>query len=320
VIRSNTAPTHPMQPVTGQFGVLMSDLRGFTALTEQYPTHTFIQLLEHYFREMIAIIDRHGGRIDKFMGDSILALFDLEASDDAAYHMLSCAIDMQIAMDDINRFGQGLELPEVFMGIGLNSGAIVTCQLGSEIYSEVTILGEPVNIVARMSAFALRGQVLISEAVFRLCPDQLEIGPDFNLLIKGKKHIVKIHELQGLLYPDHKLVPSRENRRSPRVEAFLPVTYYCIEHKRIQPTPIKAEITDLSYGGMRIFTPREQHLLDEIKIVVPFATGEESSSDVYAKVLSCSAQDKGSWCISVEFSYLDEFARKSIKTLVDNLV
>jgi adenylate cyclase len=227
---------------------------------------------------------------------------------------------MQLAMDKVNIYGSTLNLPEVFMGIGLNAGTIVSCKLGSEIYSELTVLGEPVNVVSRMSAFALRGQVLISEEVLKSCPDQVETGADFNLLLKGKKKIIKVFELQGLLYPDRKIIPARENRRSPRVEAFLPVNYYLIENKHIRPAPIKAEITDISYGGMRIFTNQEHHLLDEIKIVVPFAVGEESSSDVYAKVLSCTAEDERTFCISVEFSYLDEFARKSIKTLVDHLV
>jgi len=104
------------------------------------------------------------------------------------------------------------------------------------------------------------------------------------------------------------------------VEAFLPITYYEIENNRINPNAIKAEITDISYGGMRIFTPTEHSLLDEIKIVVPFAIGEEATSDVYAKILSCTEEENQTFCISVEFSYLDEFARKSIRTLVDHLV
>jgi len=319
-LNANKACGRQLTPLSGRFGVLMSDLRGFTALTELYSTLAILPLLDHYFAEMTYIIDRHGGRIDKFMGDSVLALFDLQQDDDAAYRMLSCAIDMQLAMDAINAYGCELDLPEIFMGIGLNTGEIVACELGSEIYRELTVLGDPVNVVARMSSFALRGQVLMSDQVLAYCRDQVEIGADFNLLLKGKKQIITVHELQGLLFPDRKSVPLRENRRSPRVEAFLPASYHRLENKRLEPAAIKAEITDLSYGGMRIFTPQVHHLLDEIKIIVPFALGEQSSSDIYAKVLSCSAVDLRTWCISVEFTWLDEFARKSIRTLVDNLV
>jgi Tfp pilus assembly protein PilZ len=171
-----------------------------------------------------------------------------------------------------------------------------------------------------MSTFALRGQVLMSGQVFAQYRDQVEIGADFNLLLKGKKQIIKVHELQGLLFPDCKRVPMRENRRSPRVEACLPATYHRVEKKHIQPAVIKAEIMDLSYGGMRIRTPQQHHLLDEIKIVMPFALGDQGNSDIYAKVLSCSPVDARSWSISVEFTWLDEFARKAIRNFVDHLV
>ena len=319
-MNANKGSGKRVAPLSGRFGILMSDRRGFTALTELYPTLTILPLLDRYFAEMTRIIDRHGGRIDKFMGDSVLALFDLQHDNDAAYQMVSCAIDMQLAMDAINAYGSALDLPEIFMGIGLNAGEIVTCELGSDSYRESTVLGEPVNVVARMSTFALRGQVLMSEQVLADCRAQVETGADFNLLLKGKKQIIKVYELQGLLFPERKSVPLRENRRSPRVEAFLPASYHCLEEKRIQPSAIKAEVTDLSYGGMRLFTPQEHSLLDEIKIIVPFALGEQKNSDIYAKVLSCSPVDPRTWCISVEFTWLDEFARKAIRNLVDNLV
>lgn len=319
-MNANKAPVRQLTPLSGHMGILMSDLRGFTALTERYPILSILPLLDRYFAEMSHIIDGHGGRIDKFMGDSILALFDLQQDPDAAYNMLSCAIDMQVAMDAINAYGKELELPDIYMGIALNAGEIVACELGSDIYREFTVLGEPVNVVARMAAFALRGQVLMSEQVFAHCRGKVETGADFNLLLKGKKQIVKVFELQALLFPEPKSVPLRENRRSPRVEAFLPAAYHCLEGNRIQTASIKAEITDLSYGGMRIATSQQHQLLDEIKIVVPFAMGDQSSSDIYAKVLSCSPVDPRTWCISVEFTWLDEFARKSIRNLVDNLV
>jgi adenylate cyclase len=319
-LNTNKASDIRLKPLSGRFGILMSDLRGFTALTELYPTLSLLPLLDRYFADMTRIIDRHGGRIDKFMGDSVLALFDLRRDPEGAYRMLSCAIDMQLAMDAVNIYGAQLELPELFMGIGLNAGEVVTCELGSEIYREFTVLGDPVNVVTRMSTFALRGQVLLSEQVLELCRNQVETGADFNLLLKGKKQIIKVHELQGLLFPERKAVPLRENRRSPRVEAFLPASYHRLEQKRIHPESIKAEITDLSYGGMRLFTPMVHHLLDEIKIVVPFALGDQNNSDIYAKVLSCSVVDTTTWCISVEFTWLDEFARKAIRNLVDNLV
>lgn len=306
----------------GRFGLLMSDLRGFTALTTQYPIESLAPFLDLYFRRMTDIIGHHGGVIDKFMGDSIFALFadDPKKDHSAELALLSCAIDMQLAMDAINDYGDTLGLPAIYMGMGLNVGDVVTCTLGSGIYQEQTVLGDPVNMVARMAAFALRGQVLISEAVYDAGKDHIVVGSSFNVMIKGRKHSVLVRELQGLSAPFRIDIPVRENRKGPRVEVILPITYHPIENQRVRSQAIKADIIDLSYGGMRILTPQGHDPLDEIKIVIPFGMGPDNSNgDVYAKVLTCADEDNGIYCLSTEFSYLEEFTRRSIRSLVDHL-
>ncbi|MES2604910.1 MAG: adenylate/guanylate cyclase domain-containing protein [Pseudomonadota bacterium] len=329
----STAPTpQPFSVQPGHFGLLMSDLRGFTALTTQYPIDKLAPFLDLYFRRMTEIIGRHGGVVDKFMGDSIFALFSEERfggsagvaaapSARAAEALLSCAIDMQLAMDEVNQFGASLGLPDIYMGIGINAGNIVNCTLGSGIYQEQTVLGDPVNLVARMAAFALRGQVLVSPAVYEAVKDQVELGSSFKVMIKGRKLPILVHELHALLHPVPKTIPLRENRKGPRVEVLLPITYHVIEDQRVRNTAIKADITDLSYGGMRILTPQQHQVLDEIKIVIPFGIGggTTTSGDVYAKVLTCTREDGSEYCLSTEFSYLDESTRKAIRSLVDHL-
>ena len=312
-----TSPPRPFSLKHGRFGLLMSDLRGFTALSNQYPIDQLAPFLDLYFRKMTDLIGRHGGVIDKFMGDSIFALFTVEDLKTTTMAMASCAVDMQLAMDEINGFGETLGLPEIFMGIGLHQGDIVTCTLGSGIYQEQTVLGDPVNLTARIAAFALRGQVLMSEELFQTAGNHVQAGPVFGVLIKGRKQPVTVQELQGITYPSTKNIPVRENRKGPRVEIILPVTYHLIENQRVRSNSVKADIIDLSYGGMRILTPNAHQMLDEIKIVVPFGTGG-SGGDVYAKILSCLPESDGCFCISTEFSYLEETTRKSIRSLVDH--
>ena len=325
----STAPTpQPFAAKPGQFGLLMSDLRGFTALTTQYPIDKLAPFLDLYFRRMTEIIGRHGGVVDKFMGDSIFALFSEERlgegsaapTERTAQALLSCAIDMQLAMDEVNAFGASLALPDIYMGIGINAGQIVTCTLGSGFYQEQTVLGDPVNLVSRMAAFALRGQVLVSPSVYEATKDHVELGGTFKVMIKGRKLPVLVHELHALLAPVPKTIPARDNRKGPRVEVLLPITYHAIEEARVRASAIKADITDLSYGGMRILTPQQHQVLDEIKIVIPFGLAAGTANgDVYAKVLSCTRESGGDFCISTEFSYLDETTRKSIRSLVDHL-
>lgn len=300
----------------------MSDLRGFTALTSQYPIDRLAPFLAMYFRRMTDIIGNHGGAIDKFMGDSIFALFtdDQTQSNRSELALLSCAIDMQVAMDAVNEYGHTLGLASIYMGIGLNVGDVVTCTLGSVIYQEQTVLGDPVNLVARLAGFALRGQVLMSEAVYEAGKDSIIAGSSINVMIKGRKQSVQVRELQGLTWPMQMAIPVRENRKGPRVEVILPITCHPIEDQRVRQQAIKADIIDLSYGGMRILTPQRHDPLDEIKIVIPFGMGPNNTNgDVYAKVLTCANEEDGSYCLSTEFSYLEEFTRRSIRSLVDHL-
>ena len=300
----------------------MSDLRGFTALTSQYPVDRLAPFLDMSFRRMTNIIGNHGGAIDKFMGDSIFALFtdDQTQSNRSELALLSCAIDMQVAMNAINEHGYTLGLPSIYMGIGLNVGDVVTGTLGSGIYLEQTVLGDPVNLVARLAGFALRGQVLMSEAVYEAGKDSIIAGSSINVMIKGRKQSVQVRELQGLTWPMQMAIPVRENRKGPRVEVILPITYHPIEDQRVRQQAIKADSIDLSYGGMRILTPQRHDPLDEIKIVIPFGMGPNNTNgDVYAKVLTCANEEDGSYCLSTEFSYLEEFTRRSIRSLVDHL-
>jgi adenylate cyclase len=300
----------------------MSDLRGFTALTSQYPIDRLAPFLDMYFRRMTDIIGNHGRAIDKFMGDSIFALFtdDQTQSNRSELALLSCAIDMQVAMNAINEYGYTLGLPSIYTGIGRNVGDVVTCTLGSGIYLEQTVLGDPVNLVARLAGFALRGQVLMSEAVYEAGKDSIIAGSSINVMIKGRKQSVQVRELQGLTWPMQMAIPVRENGKGPRVEVILPITCHPIEDQRVRQQAIKADIIDLSYGGMRILTPQRHDPLDEIKIVIPFGMGPNNTNgDVYAKVLTCANEEDGSYCFSTEFSYLEEFTRRSIRSLVDHL-
>jgi adenylate cyclase len=306
-------------PTPGQYGLLLADIRGFTAITSQYPILSLVPLLNHFFEKMSIIIDKHGGTIDKFMGDSVLALFAVRDDTATALAMLSCAVDMQIAMDEVNRFGHPLGLPTIYMGIGLTMGTAVVCTLGSEIYRERTVLGEAVNFVSRIASFTVRGQVLLSATIQQLTSDHLELGNSFDVGIKGLRSQVTVYELLGLRFPVLKTIPVRENRRSPRVNVVLPISYQLIQNQKLVTPAVKADIMDLSYGGMRIFTPTKHNTLDEIKIDISVGLTGNKGGELYAKVLRCTEQDSGNFWISTEFSYIEESVRESIRSLVDYL-
>jgi class 3 adenylate cyclase len=134
-------------------------------------------MLNRYFGRMSAIIFANGGSIDKFMGDAIMVLFGAPiAHAEDVQHAVTCAVQMQIAMDEVNREHREQGLPELFMGIGINTGTVMAGLLGSEAYSEYTVIGDEVNLASRIEAFSLRGQVLISENTYRALQRLRRVG------------------------------------------------------------------------------------------------------------------------------------------------
>ena len=149
-------PAH-LQTKVSFITILFSDIRGFTQLSSKIPPEELASLLNrYYFHPMSEIIIKHKGMIDKYIGDSIMALFGApvyqERHEDNA---VNCAIEMVKMMEDIN---QGLN-----MGIGISTGYVVTGIFGSINKKEYTALGMPVNIAARLQKFAASGEVVISE-------------------------------------------------------------------------------------------------------------------------------------------------------------
>jgi adenylate cyclase len=311
-----TGIAEPAVPEAREFGILVSDLRGFTPMMEQYPPLAVVALLNHYFRSMIAIVDRHGGTIDKFMGDAIMALFDSREREGAPRRMLDCAIAMQLAMDEVNSYAQQQGLPGIYMGIGLNYGTVIACELGSEIYREFTVLGDQVNLASRLATYCLRGQVLCSENFYRLLRDDVVLGHVNEMHFKGKSQPLTVYEVLGSTGATEARLPVRDSRRSQRVGADLPITYLAIEHKAVSGLPVQAQLVDVSLYGMRMLSTRQQQYLDEIRIAMPFLASE--SREVYGKVLRCRAAGAGRFLINVEFTYVDEGAGRAIRVFVDS--
>ena len=182
---------------TSEVTILLSDLRGFTAMAEQFPAASVVEMLNLYFSKMSEIIvTDHGGMIDKFIGDSIMVIFGARTSrSDAIERALSCAVHMQIAMDEVNRENESLDLPALYMGIGINTGTVITGKVGSNLHSEYTVIGDEVNLASSIVAFSLRGQILISENTYQRAKDYIETGDPTTVFVKGKKDPVSLHEL-----------------------------------------------------------------------------------------------------------------------------
>ena len=175
--------------------VLLSDLRGFTPYSEKRQPEEVVEILNRYLDAMVDIILMHGGIIDSFIGDGILVIFDSKGCDDHAQRALQCAVAMQDAMVAFNAYNRAHELQELEMGIGINSGSVVIGNIGSQRCMKFSVIGQTVNLVARIESFTIGGQILISEATLEHVKDIVEVAGQLRVKVKGLSHPIKIFDV-----------------------------------------------------------------------------------------------------------------------------
>lgn len=179
--------------------VLFSDIRRFTSLAEQLPPEQVVTMLNDYFSLMINVVNQHQGMVDKLMGDSVMALFGAPISlDDDPLRAIRCALDMQREGERFNLGQEARGLPALPMGIGINTGPVVAGNIGSATKMEYTVIGDEVNVAARMQGVAQPGEVLISENTYRKVAAAVHVSPLEPITFKGKNNVVAVYRVDGL--------------------------------------------------------------------------------------------------------------------------
>jgi adenylate cyclase len=177
-----------------QVVILFSDIRGFTSMSEKMDPDDVAHLLREYFTEMVEIIFRHGGTLDKFIGDAIMALWGAPFSteDDADKAMLA-AMDMQRKLTELNQHWEQTGKPRVQIGVGINFGEVFAGNIGSEQRLEYTVLGDAVNTASRLCSNAGKGEVMISEPLYRRLKSPPEVEAREPIKVKNKEQPVPIY-------------------------------------------------------------------------------------------------------------------------------
>ena len=174
--------------------IFFSDIRGFTSMSENMAPDAVAQLLGEYFNEMVEIVFRHGGTLDKFIGDAIMALWGAPlASEDDADKAMRAAIDMQRALIPLNEHWKATGKPEIAIGIGINFGEVFAGNIGSEQRMEYTVLGDAVNTASRLCSNAGRGEIIISEPLFKRLKSPPPTEAREPIKVKGKAQPVPIY-------------------------------------------------------------------------------------------------------------------------------
>ncbi|MCA9706104.1 MAG: adenylate/guanylate cyclase domain-containing protein, partial [Myxococcales bacterium] len=174
--------------------VLFSDVRGFTAFSESVQPEEVVAMLNRYLEAQAEVVDRHGGDIDKFVGDELMATF---RGPDMESQAVACAVEMVAAVDRINAaLPEGS--PRLQVGVGVNAGEVILGAMGARNRMDYTVIGDAVNLGARLCSAAEPGQVLVSAPV-RIAagnPAGLRFEALEPLRVKGKREPVEIFAAQ----------------------------------------------------------------------------------------------------------------------------
>ena len=177
--------------------IFFSDIRGFTAMSETMSPDDIATLLTEYFTEMVELVFEHGGTLDKFMGDAMLALWGAPiVHEDDADRAMQCALDQLTALEKLNRKWKDEGRPELGVGFGINFGEVFAGNIGSDRRLEYTVIGDAVNTASRLCANAGRNEILISEPFYR----ELKHPPGVETLepiqVKGKAKKVPVYRVK----------------------------------------------------------------------------------------------------------------------------
>ena len=214
-----------------EVAILMSDLRGFTALAARLSPREVIEFLNLYLEAMVDVISRYEGTIDEIIGDAILVMFGAPlACEDHAAKAVACGLAMQLAMAEVNQRLASKGAAELEMGIGIHTGRVIVGNIGSLRRTKYAAVGSTVNLAGRIESFTTGGQVLISESTRERIKASLRIDGQYQVEPKGANRSLQLYEVGGIGGPFNLSLPSTSQALAPLPQP-MPVRFTVLEEK-----------------------------------------------------------------------------------------
>ncbi len=259
--------------------IMMSDLRGFTAMSERMDATSLISMLNNYLGAMTEVIQAHHGTIIEFIGDGIMAIFGAPtASDKHAQDAVAAALTMQSAMDKVNSWNKKRGYPMLEMGIGLNTGEVIVGNIGSKKRTKYGVVGSNVNLCGRIESYTVGGQVLIPPSTREACKTRLTISDTMTVRPKGVKDELKLYLVTGIGEPYNVRLNKKKTELPPELKTPIDIDFRMIEDKHESGDTYKGQLTALSGTHALLVTDEEPELLDNIEF--------EAGGPLFAKIMS----------------------------------
>lgn len=295
--------------------IMMTDLRGFSMLSQQLDPQDCVKLLNNYFGVMTPLIQKYDGVIDEFLGDAILAIFGAPVvSDDHAQQAVACAIEMQQAMTEVNRNNQEWGLPAIEMGIAVNTGEVVVGNIGSETRSKYGVVGHQVNLTARIESFTVGGQIMTSEYTVNAIESDVTIAQSLEVEAKGIREPVKIHEITGIGAPYNLSLADVDHSIQP-LQREIPVSFRRLSGKAIADESVDGSLIAAAEGVAQLATTAELEILSNLRMNIPGYPGSEDDQ-IFSKVTDIADRknERNQYIIKLTSAPLE--ARKYILSLI----
>jgi adenylate cyclase len=270
-----------------QATILMSDLRGFTSLSEGLPAEDVVAMVNIYLETMTDIILKYQGTIDEFIGDGILAIFGapFQRPDDAP-RAIACAVEMQLAMASVNDRNRQAGYPEVALGIGVNTGNMVVGNIGSKKRTKYGVVGSNVNLTARIESYTVGGQIFISESTFKACGDIVRLDNAMQVSPKGVKEPLTIYEVGGIAGDYQLFLPPKPEVGWIELTQPLSLQFTLLEGKHVGEVRYQAAILKLAPKMAEITAAMLPPRLSNLRLSLYDHNNRLISDNLYGKVLA----------------------------------
>ncbi|MGR3220083.1 MAG: adenylate/guanylate cyclase domain-containing protein, partial [Candidatus Anammoxibacter sp.] len=295
--------------------IMMSDLRGFTSIGENLSPEGVVKMLNIYLDTMTELILKYNGTIDEFIGDGILTIFGAPIlREDDASRAVACAIDMQCAMDSVNKKIKQSGLPEISMGIGINTGDIVVGNIGSIKRAKYGVVGKNVNLTSRIESYTIGGQILISESTLNACGSTIKTINQMEVEPKGVAKPITIYEVGGMGGDFNLNIPEKKKIEFVEMTERLPVKFTVIQDKHVNADVYEGKIVSLALDAAKIDTEQSVEGLSNLKISVFTQSGEMITDALLGKVADRHKGNKNA--LHVDFTSTPAKAQEFFKTVL----
>jgi class 3 adenylate cyclase len=266
--------------------LLVSDLRGFTSMAANALPQEVLPILNRYLECMVDIIMRYRSTVDEFQGDGILAFFGAPiARPDDPERAIACAIEMQRALVAFNAEQQRRHLPELAMGIGINTGKVIVGNIGSEKRTKYGAVGSAINTAYRIESYTVGGQILVSPHTYQRVEALIGVRDTLEVQFKGLDTPLMLYNVARLSGRYACALPDVAPMVFTRLSRPCPVTCCVIEGKTVSEVVMNGQITSLAVAAAEValHEPLAPHV--NIKLILSAAAGT-ALPEIYAKVLA----------------------------------